>query len=101
MRKLMLVAVLCIAGYFYYQHQKQARLEAMSVAPVAEQPSAPVVMPRSQPVSSPAFRCEGKTRCHQMTSCEEAKFYLRNCPGVKIDGDNDGIPCEREHCSAG
>ncbi|WP_085961298.1 excalibur calcium-binding domain-containing protein [Cupriavidus basilensis] len=23
-----------------------------------------------------------------------ARFYLRNCPGVKIDGDHDGIPCE-------
>jgi len=100
MRKLMLVAVLCVAGYFYYQHHRPAPLEQMADA-VAEQPTAPVVAPRSQPVSSPAFRCEGKTRCHQMTSCEEAKFYLRNCPGVKIDGDNDGVPCEREHCSAG
>jgi len=25
-------------------------------------------------------------------------FYLRNCPGVEIDGDGDGIPCERPHC---
>ncbi|MDF3883094.1 excalibur calcium-binding domain-containing protein [Cupriavidus basilensis] len=32
--------------------------------------------------------------CSQMTSCEEARFYLRSCPGVKIDGDGDGIPCE-------
>ena len=33
------------------------------------------------------FACEGKTRCTEMTSCEEAKFYLKNCPGVEIDGD--------------
>jgi hypothetical protein len=44
------------------------------------------------------FRCEGKAYCSQMTSCEEAKFCLDNCPGVKIDGDGDGIPCERQHC---
>ncbi|WP_244214523.1 excalibur calcium-binding domain-containing protein [Cupriavidus plantarum] len=33
-----------------------------------------------------------------MQSCEEATFYLRNCPGTKIDGDGDGIPCERSLC---
>lgn len=27
-----------------------------------------------------------------MSSCEEATFYLKNCPGTKIDGDGDGIP---------
>lgn len=41
------------------------------------------------------FRFQGKIHCSEMTSCAEAKFYLRNCPGVKIDGDNDGVPCER------
>jgi hypothetical protein len=45
------------------------------------------------------FRCEGKTHCSQMISCDEATFYLRNCPGTKMDGDNDGIPCESQHCA--
>jgi hypothetical protein len=44
------------------------------------------------------FRCDGRTHCSQMTSCEEAKFFLRTCPGTKMDGDNDGIPCERQWC---
>lgn len=43
------------------------------------------------------YKCEGKEYCSQM-SCEEAQFYLENCPNVKIDGDDDGIPCERQ-CS--
>jgi hypothetical protein len=33
-----------------------------------------------------------------MTSCAEARYFLANCPGVKMDGDNDGIPCELDHC---
>ncbi|MEI2813132.1 MAG: hypothetical protein V9E91_04875 [Burkholderiaceae bacterium] len=35
-----------------------------------------------------------------MTSCEEAKFFLNNCPGVKMDGydERNGIPCERQWC---
>jgi hypothetical protein len=46
----------------------------------------------------PQFRCDGRTYCSQMTSCEEAKFFLENCPGVKMDGDNDGVPCESQWC---
>ncbi|MDD2882637.1 MAG: excalibur calcium-binding domain-containing protein [Rhodoferax sp.] len=34
-----------------------------------------------------------------MTSCPEAKFFLSHCPGVKIDGDGDGIPCENQLCN--
>ncbi len=46
------------------------------------------------------YSCEGKVWCSQMTSCEEATFYLNNCPNVKIDGDGDGIPCERQWCNS-
>ena len=45
-----------------------------------------------------AFRCNGKIYCSEMSSCTEAKFYLRNCTGTKMDGDNDGIPCEKQWC---
>ena len=44
------------------------------------------------------FKCDGRTYCSQMKSCEEATFFLRNCPNTKVDGDNDGIPCERQWC---
>jgi len=44
------------------------------------------------------FSCQGKQHCSQMNSCKEAKFYLKNCPSVKIDGDRDGVPCERQLC---
>lgn len=42
------------------------------------------------------FKCEGKVHCSQMSSYEEALFYLNNCPGTQMDGDNDGIPCEQQ-----
>lgn len=44
------------------------------------------------------FKCDGRIYCSQMTSCEEANFFLRNCPNVKMDGNNDGIPCEKQWC---
>lgn len=48
---------------------------------------------------APTFRCDGRTRCGQMTSCDEARYFLANCPGTEMDGDRDGIPCERQWCS--
>ena len=44
------------------------------------------------------WRCDGRTHCSQMVSCAEAKYFLANCPGVKMDGDRDGVPCEDQHC---
>jgi hypothetical protein len=45
------------------------------------------------------YKCSGKQYCSEMTSCAEAKFYLRHCRGTKIDGNNDGIPCEKQWCN--
>jgi hypothetical protein len=65
--------------------------------------------PRAAPAAVPAspapsampniFRCDGRQHCSQMRSCEEAKFFLASCPGVKMDGDRNGIPCEQQWCS--
>ena len=49
-------------------------------------------------VPNQQFRCDGRTHCSQMTSCAEATYFLRNCPNTKMDGNNDGIPCERQWC---
>ena len=46
-----------------------------------------------------SFSCDGRKHCTQMKSCEEAKYFLANCPGVKMDGDKDGIPCEEQWCT--
>lgn len=44
------------------------------------------------------YRCDGRVHCSQMTSCAEAEYFLANCPGVKMDGGGDGVPCERQWC---
>lgn len=45
------------------------------------------------------YRCDGRSLCSQMTSCAEATWFLQNCPGVKMDGNRDGVPCEKQWCS--
>ncbi|HBY64582.1 MAG TPA: cold-shock protein [Solibacterales bacterium] len=59
-----------------------------------------VPAPSAAQQSFQSFRCDGRTHCSQMTSCEEAKFFLKNCPGTKMDGDGDGVPCEMQWCSS-
>jgi hypothetical protein len=45
------------------------------------------------------FICDGRVYCSQMKSCDEAKYFLEYCPNVKLDGNHDGIPCEKQWCS--
>lgn len=49
--------------------------------------------------SARGFNCDGRLYCSQMTSCEEATYFLQNCHGVKMDGEGDGVPCESQWCT--
>ena len=64
----------------------------------AAQRSSPRAPPRNGGSSS--FRCGEKRYCTQMTSCEEARFHLKQCGLSRLDADNDGVPCE-SLCRAG
>lgn len=64
-----------------------------------DMPPQPVVTDAPREPSAGVYRCDGRTHCSQMTSCEEAKFFLNNCPGTKMDGNQDGTPCEQQWCS--
>jgi cold shock CspA family protein len=119
-----LLVGICMTGY---QQFTQYRLRNMPVvAPDAEaaparlvpalpepEPAPPGtvrVVPRSAPAAAPAspdptlpraaeeFSCDGRTHCSQMRSCEEATWFLNHCPGTRMDGDRDGVPCEDQHC---
>ena len=53
---------------------------------------------KAAPVSTPPTAgqtCGSKRVCREMTSCEEARFYLVSCGVKSLDGDGDGIPCEK------
>jgi cold shock CspA family protein len=63
-------------------------------------PQAVVAAPSSDLSASSFFSCDGRTHCSQMTSCAEATFFLKNCPNVQMDGDNDGVPCEQQWCTS-
>lgn len=56
--------------------------------------------PYQEPASAPTattplgMSCDSKKYCNQMTSCDEAKFYLTQCGIKRLDGNGDGVPCE-------
>jgi Excalibur calcium-binding domain len=74
--------------------EKKRRAAAASAAEASPREVAPAPAPIAG-----GFTCDGRTHCSQMRSCEEAKYFLANCPGVKMDGDRNGIPCEKQWCS--
>jgi len=55
----------------------------------------PAPTPTREPVND-LYQCDGRQYCSQMNSRAEAEFFLKNCPNPKMDGDNDGIPCEND-----
>lgn len=49
---------------------------------------------QSRPYEPERKYCEAKRYCRQMTSCQEAQFYLNACGVATLDGDHDGRACE-------
>lgn len=87
-RTIPLAIVVALAFYGYSHYSGRAAPQAVVAA-----------SSNNQSVSSP-FRCDGRTHCSQMTSCAEATYFLRNCPNVQMDGNNDGVPCEQQWCTS-
>ena len=97
MKNALLLVALAIIGWQYYAKSSQVKpveeggdAQAFVADPPAQSPEE--VEPAAQ------FSCDGRIYCSQMTSCEEAEYFLENCPGVKMDGEGDGVPCERRWC---
>lgn len=79
-------------------------VESVPVAPMPVpvpriEPAPPATLRVPQDLPGSAFTCDGRTHCSQMTSCAEAMFFLNHCPGTKMDGNGDGVPCEKQWCN--
>lgn len=91
MKKLLFIVVVVSIGWYGNERYKEYRLSQE----IAEPEHEPAQFRQS---SASNFQCDGRTHCSQMTSCAEATFFIRNCPGTKMDGNNDGVPCESQWC---
>lgn len=87
----LLVCALLWFGYSQYA-SRAARFGSVLPTPPAS------FSPAKLPVPSD-FKCDGRSMCSQMTSCREATLFLQNCPGMQMDGNGDGVPCEQQWCT--
>ena len=88
--------MLCGIGFYgfkqYQSYSHRLELENMRPAPVLTTPD------KATNLSS-EYKCDGRKTCSQMTSCKEATWFINNCPGMEMDGNHDGVPCEQQHCN--
>lgn len=111
MRKWIVIAVLGYLLYSYQQGELTLPFFESSDSPVIsnDNPAGIITITQgastsvwspnrstSTPSTSSQYRCDGRQHCSQMRSYDEAVFFLRHCPNTKMDGDGDGIPCERQ-----
>jgi hypothetical protein len=96
MKNILLIIVLALAGWYgwgkYEAHvraQRAAEAAGKSAPATSSKPGAPAVS---------FFTCDGRDSCIQMTSCEEAKFFLKNCPGMNPEANREGASCEKQWC---
>lgn len=114
---LLLISAIAWGAYDRYFKSRSEGLPAPELALPASSPAPQMAMPTTSPAPvlaipanrspptrnlTPAatspYQCGGRTMCSQMSSCEEAKWVLKNCPGTKMDGNGDGVPCEQQFC---
>jgi len=94
MKTLLILIVVAVAGWQIY---KKVTVPVITNADL-ESLHQPVNTIDDSVTTYSTYSCDGREYCSQMTSCEEATFFIKNCPNTKMDGDHDGVPCERQFC---
>lgn len=90
---------------YYLQLESEARQAGVGLWSAAKEPpwqyrrEHPDSYARRTPQAS-SFFCAGKQHCKDMSSCDEAMFYLTRCGVSRLDRNHDGVPCE-SLCNAG
>jgi hypothetical protein len=99
MKKILYLAIVLTVGWFIYNEYIEPRntdMAAESESTEAVESESTGTISEQRYSNNEQFKCDGRQRCGQMTSRAEAEFFIRNCPNTKMDGDNDGIPCEND-----
>ena len=99
MKRLIILLIIAAVGWYGYgKYHDRLAAQPMGKAEAQGTRLPAQASANLESTGAAAFKCDGRTHCSQMTSCAEATYFLRNCPGTKMDGNNDGVPCERQWC---
>ena len=100
MRRIIWILVLAVLGWYGWG-KYEAHIKAQDAAEAAGRSVKPAPA-KARKAAEPAvsfFTCDGRNSCVQMTSCEEARYFVKNCPGMNSGASGEGVPsCEKQWC---
>ena len=82
------LSLIAAAAWYGYVHFEGRIRQALGIAPP----------PPTVRILPDQFRCDGRIYCSQMTSCEEARFFLTYCPNTRLERNSEGLACEAQWC---
>lgn len=91
MKKIILIAALILAVWNYYEEQQPKPENRTGLLAEFVQTVQGQVLKKNK-----QFQCDGRRFCPEMTSREEAEYFLHFCPSAQLDDNNNGIPCEND-----
>ncbi len=96
MKRIILILLLAALGWYAWG-KYEAHVRAERAAEHAGKASgAAAAKGGEQGVSF--FTCDSRTQCKQLTSCEEARYFVKNCPGFSVGILGEDVPCEQQWC---
>ena len=100
MKRILLIVILAASGWYGWgKYQAYLRTKRASGVPGPLSRKAASAAPaRSTDPRVSFFSCDGRTACTQMTSCEEVRFFLKNCSGMNWEASGEGQSCQTQWC---
>lgn len=83
-----------VVAYFIYSYIQNANDRTELVSQPVNAETLYLANQVTQNSNPHGYKCDGRIHCSEMSSKSEADWFVANCPGTKMDGDNDGDACE-------
>ncbi len=103
MLRLLLILIVAAVGWYGWG-KYQARVGAAPPAEVVLKPLKrllPAGAAKTPAAAEPPltfFTCDARTSCAQMNSCEEVRFFAKNCPGFAWEASGESPSCVTQWC---
>jgi predicted negative regulator of RcsB-dependent stress response len=102
MKSIFVIVLLAAVGWFgfdKYQDRVHAQREAeLAREPAKKKSAVPLPVAKRAAAGASFFTCDQRTMCKQLTSCEEARYFVKNCPGFGAGVSGEDEACERQWC---
>ena len=97
-RIIVLVLLAAVAWFVWGKYQERVRAER--AAEITRQAATKKALPTAGTGNAGVsfFSCDGRNICSQMKSCEEARFFIKTCPGFNSGVFGEEANCEQHWC---